>query len=129
MSVLRVRKPEWVEENRSNPLRDWDGREQISATTYKRAVTQYKTTRKAILQVFAAEPADIRLTRAEEIGRAYGEAFNQLDRRSGFIETVEREELFAALDHIVNEAEALYGPGLEDARDSLISGAESVRDW
>ncbi|MEU6319935.1 hypothetical protein [Streptomyces sp. NPDC047009] len=129
VSTLRVRKPEWVEENRSNPLRDWDGREQISATTYKMAVTQYKTTRKAILQVLAAEPADIQLTRAEEIGCAYGEAFNQLDRRSGFIETVEREELFAALHHIVNEAEALYGPGLEDARDSLISGAESVRDW
>jgi hypothetical protein len=65
----------------------------------------------------------------EEIGRAYGEAFNQLDRRSGFIETVEREELFAALDHVVNEAEALDDAGVEDARESLISGVESVRDW
>ncbi|MEW2472108.1 hypothetical protein AB0919_45210 [Streptomyces sp. NPDC046994] len=129
VSILRARKPEWVEENRSNPLREWDGREQISATTYKRAVAQYKTTRNAILQVFVAEPADIQLTRAEEIGRAYGEAFNRLDRRSVFIETVEREELFAALDHIVNEAEARYGPGLEGARDSLISGVEFVRDW
>lgn len=129
VSILRARKPEWVEENRNNPLRDWDGREQISTTIYKRAVAQYKTTRKAILQVFAEESADDRSTRLEEIGRAYGEAFNQLDHRAGFIETIEREELFAALDHIVNEAEALHGPGLEDARDSLISGAESVRDW
>ncbi|MET8438116.1 hypothetical protein ABZV61_36360 [Streptomyces sp900116325] len=129
VSILRARKPEWIRENRNNPLRDWDGREQISTTIYKRAVTQYKTTRKAILLEIAEEPADCRSTRMEEIGRAYGEAFNQLDRRSGFIETVEREELFAALDHIVNEAGALHGPGLEDARDSLVSGVESVRDW
>ncbi|NWF26573.1 hypothetical protein HW130_09855 [Streptomyces sp. PKU-EA00015] len=129
VSVVRARKPEWVEENRNNPLRDWDGREQISTATFKRAVAQYKTTRKAILHVFAEEPADVRSTRMEEIGRAYGEAFNKLDRRSGFIETVEREELFAALDHIVNEAEALHGPGLEGARDSLVVGVESVRDW
>ncbi|MBC2904422.1 hypothetical protein [Streptomyces cupreus] len=65
----------------------------------------------------------------EEIGRAYGEACDQLDRRPGFFETVEREELFAALDHSVNEAEVPHGPVREDARDSLISGVESVRDW
>lgn len=129
VSVLRARKPEWVEENRNNPLRDWDGREQISTTTYKKAVAQYQATRKAVLQTFAEEPADGRSTPLEEIGRAYGETFNQLDHRTGFIETVEREELFAALDHIMNEAEALHGPGLEDARNSLISGVESVRDW
>ncbi|MCG5215895.1 hypothetical protein [Streptosporangium sp. KLBMP 9127] len=129
VSIYRARKPEWVEENRNNPLRDWDGREQISATMYKKAVAQYKTTRKAVLEAFAEEPVDARSTRMEEIGYAYGEAFNRLDQRSGFIETVEREELFGALDHIMNEAEALHGPSLEDARDSLVSGVESVRDW
>ncbi|WOX20046.1 hypothetical protein [Streptomyces solicathayae] len=129
VSVLRARKPEWIEENRNNPLRDWDGREHISATTYKRAVTQYKATRKAILQALADEPTAVRPKRLEEIGRAYGEEFNRLDRRSGFIETVEREELFAALDHIVNETDVPHGPDFGEARDSLISGVESVRDW
>lgn len=129
VTINRGRKPEWVEENRNNPLRDWDGREQISATTYKRAVAQYKMTRKAVLEAIAEEPADARSTRLEGIGRAYGEAFNQLDERSGFIETVEREELFCALDHIMNEAEALDYPSLEAARDSLASGVNSVRDW
>lgn len=129
VSVHQARKAAWVEENRNNPLRDWDGREPISTTVYKRAVAQYKTTRTAILQVLAEESAVDRLNRVEEIGRSYGEAFNQLDRRSGFIETVEREELFAALDHIVNEAEALHGPGHEDVRAGLVSGVESVRDW
>lgn len=129
VSIFHARKPEWVEENRNNPLRDWDGRDQISTATYKRAVAQYKTTRKAILEALAEGSADVRPIRMEEIGRAYGEAFNRLDRRSGFIETVEREELFAALDHIMAEAEALHGLGLGDARDGLISGVESVRDW
>ncbi|MER7171274.1 hypothetical protein [Streptomyces mesophilus] len=128
VSVLRSRKPEWVEENRNNPLRDWDGREHIGAATYRRAVSQYKATRKAVLQA-AEGPADVRPARMEEIGRAYGEAFNRLDRRSGFIETVEREELFEALDHIVQEAEAHHGPLPRAARDSLISGVEGVRDW
>ncbi|MFF3417341.1 hypothetical protein ACFYW9_21955 [Streptomyces sp. NPDC002698] len=129
VSVLRAREPAWVEENRNNPLRDWDGREHISPTVYKRAVTQYKTTRKAILQVFAEESAVVRSTRMEELGRAYGEAFNRLDRRTCFIETVEREELFAALDHIVKECETLHGGGTDDAHAGLISGVESVRDW
>jgi hypothetical protein len=129
VSILRARKPEWIEENRNNPLRDWDGRDHISATTYKKAVAQYKTTRKAILQVLVEEPENARPARLMEIGWAYGEAFNKLDHRSGFIETVEREEIFTALDHIVNEAEALHGPGLEAARDSLVSGLESIRDW
>jgi hypothetical protein len=129
VSIRRTRNPEWIEENRNNPLRDWDGREQISAATYKKAVAQYRTTRKAVIEACAEEPADVRPTRMEGIGRAYGEAFNQLDQRSGFIETVEREELFEALDHIMNEAEALHGPSSENARSSLISGVESVREW
>lgn len=129
ISILRGRKPEWVEENRNNPLRDWDGREHISPATYKRALTQYKATRKAVLEVFAVEAAGVWSSRLEEIGHAYGEAFNRLDYRSGFIETVEREELFDALEHIMNEAETLHGPDAKATRDSLISGADSARDW
>ncbi|NGO77400.1 hypothetical protein G6045_17280 [Streptomyces sp. YC504] len=128
VSVLRSRKPEWVEENRNNPLRDWDGREHISAATYRRAVSEYKATRKAVFEA-AEGPAEGRSARMEEIGRAYGEAFNRLDRRAGFIETVEREELFDVLDHIVKEAEVHHGPVPTAARDSLISGVEGVRDW
>ncbi|MFE0632557.1 hypothetical protein ACFW3D_37080 [Streptomyces sp. NPDC058864] len=131
VSILRARKPEWVAENRSNPLRDWDGREHIGSAIYKRAIARYKSTREAILQVLAEEPADAHAlsARMEAIGRAYGEAFNTPDLRPGFIETVEREELFGALDHVMNEAEALRGRVLKDARDSLVSGLESVRDW
>ncbi len=131
VSILRGRKPGWVEENRNNPLRDWDGQDHITAATYKTVVAQYKATRKAVLHVLAAEPPEHadRSGRMEEIGRVYGEAFNELDRRTSFIATIEREELYDALDHLMNEAEALHGSGLQDLRDSLFSGVDEVRDW
>ncbi|MBC9714020.1 hypothetical protein H9Y04_15750 [Streptomyces sp. TRM66268-LWL] len=129
VSVLRARKPEWVEENRNNPLRGWDGCEHIGAALYKRAVAQYKATRQAVLEEYAHGSPEGRQERLEAIGRGYGEAFNKLDRRAQFIETVEREDLFEALDHLAGEAEALHGPCAEGARDHLCSGADSVRDW
>lgn len=54
---------------------------------------------------------------------------NRLDGRTPFFETEEREDLFAALDHIVLEAEAVHGQDLAWARESLASGVEAVRDW
>ncbi|WP_119726666.1 hypothetical protein [Thermomonospora amylolytica] len=129
VEIRRARTPEWVAENRDNPLRDWDGRANISRAAYGKAVAQYKATRRAVMAVLSDDPADDRVARLAEIGREYGEAFNRLDRRTGFIETVEREELFDALDHIVQEAEDALGLDLTWARDSLASGADSVRDW
>jgi hypothetical protein len=42
---------------------------------------------------------------------------------------VEREELFEALDAIIDDAEAKYGRVFDTARHDLIAGVESVRDW
>ncbi|GII94338.1 hypothetical protein [Sinosporangium siamense] len=129
VSVIGVRTPEWVEENRNNPLRDWDGRDGIGGATYKKSVAEYKTTRRSILKTLAEDPAGLWPARLEEIGRAYGEAFNALDHRAGFIMTVEREELYEALDHIMAEAETLQGLDLRDAREHLFSGVDATRDW
>jgi hypothetical protein len=46
-----------------------------------------------------------------------------------FIETEEREELFAALDLIIADAQAATGKDLAAARQSLIGGVEAARDW
>jgi hypothetical protein len=55
---------------------------------------------------------------------------NQLDgRRNPFIETEEREELFEALNDIVDAAEAEHGRTFDTARQHLIAGVEGVRDW
>ncbi|GAB1819037.1 tudor domain-containing protein [Herbidospora sp. RD11066] len=129
VSISRPRTREWAEENRNNPLRDWDGREGINGATYTIAFAQYTTTRETVLRVLAKEPPEARPALLEQIGADYGEVFNQLDEGAEFIETVEREELYAALDHIMDEAEAIHGPGLDEARESLIDGLDSARDW
>ncbi len=127
VDITKARTPEWVAENRDNPLRGWDGREHISAARYRKALAQYKTTRRAVIEALVG-PIDA--TRLEEIGREYAEAFNVIDgRRNPFIETVERDELFDALNAIVEEAESAFGHSHPQARERLIAGFEAARDW
>jgi hypothetical protein len=126
LDVRGARKPEWVAANTANPLRDWDGREHIPRIKYREAVAQYKATRDA----FLAEVTDGEdHGNIAEIGRAFGSAFNALDSRSPFIETVEREELFDALDFLADEAQTAAGRDLSAARAALIEGVDSNRDW
>ncbi|MFC1406458.1 MULTISPECIES: hypothetical protein [Streptacidiphilus] len=130
LRIAKPRKPGWLAENLNNPLRDWDGREQISAAIYKKASAQYKATRRAVLAVLASgDAADVLTPRLVELGEQFGEAFNELDERAGFIETVEREELYDALGAIIIEAEAESGADLAWAGKDLTGGCESVRDW
>ncbi len=129
MDIRAPRKPDWVAENRDNPLRDWDGREHISTARFKNAVAQYKVTRRAVLaELRAPETAD-QLSRLFSLGREYGEAFNHMDSRNSFIETVEREDLFDALAGIVKTAEQELGLDLAWADEHLVKGLESVRNW
>jgi hypothetical protein len=115
VDISGARKPEWVAENRDNPLRDWDGREHISPARYRKAVAQYKATRRAILAA-DADPAVF-----EQIGRDYADAFNKLNGRNPFIDTADAEDLVDALSHLVEDRPW--------ARDSLYAGIDSVRDW
>ncbi|GAA0901496.1 hypothetical protein [Virgisporangium aurantiacum] len=127
VEITSPRKPDWVTENRDNPLRDWDGREHISAARYRKSVAQYKATRRAVL---AALDDGTDAARLAELGRQFGEAFNQLDGTADpFIETEEREELFGALDAIVDHAQAQHGRTFDAARQHLTAGADGVRNW
>jgi hypothetical protein len=127
VAITGARKPEWLAEHMSNPLREWDGRAHISRSRFATATAQCKTTRRAIMAVIAdGEPVG---ARCADIGREYAEAFNKLDGRAPFIETEEREELFAALDLIIGDAEAATGGNLAAARQSLIDGVEAARNW
>lgn len=129
IEITSPRKPGWIAENRNNPLREWDGREHISAARYRKSVAQYKATRRGVLVELAASD-ETDGSRFAELGRQFGEAFNQLDgTRNPFIETEEREELFEALNVIVNDAEVEYGRTFDTTRQHLIAGAERVRDW
>jgi hypothetical protein len=128
VDISGARKQEWLAENMSNPLREWDGRAHISRSRFAKATAQYKATRRAIIAALSAEgePAAARLA---QMGREYAEAFNRLDGRAPFIETEEREELLAALDLIFGDAEAATGKNLAAARQSLIDGVEAARNW
>ncbi|MGW7613838.1 hypothetical protein ACWGKW_42770 [Streptomyces sp. NPDC054766] len=126
LDVRGARKPEWVAANAANPLRDWDGREHIPRTGYRKAVAQYEATRDAFLSEVTSGEQHGNIA---EIGRAFGAAFNTLDSRTRFIETVEREELFDALDFLAEEAQTTAGRDLSAARAALIEGVDSIRDW
>jgi hypothetical protein len=128
VDITGARKPQWLAENVSNPLREWDGRAHISRSRYAKATAQYKATRRAVMAALSAE-GGLAVSPLADIGREYAEAFNRLDGRAPFIETEEREELFAALGLIIDDAEAATGKNLAAARQSLIGGAEAARDW
>lgn len=129
ITISKARKPDWVKENLENPLRDWDGREHISAARFKKAVEQFKKTRQEVLAVVGPQQDESTLARLTNLGREYALAFNRLDGRSPFIETEEREELFAALNTVLTELELELGRSLAAERSALLSGVEGARDW
>lgn len=95
----------------------------------KQAVAQFKKTRSEVLEALSAQPGETSLGRLEDIGRDYASAFNRLDGRSPFIETEEREELFAALATVIDEFELEWDRSLAAERLALLSGVEDARDW
>lgn len=129
VDITGARKAEWLAENLSNPLREWDGRAHISRARFAKATVQYKATRRAIMAALHADDGEPAASRLAQIGREYAQAFNRLDGRVPFIETEEREELFDALDLIIANAQATTGKDLAAARQSLIDGVEAARDW
>jgi hypothetical protein len=129
VDITGVHKAEWLAGNMSNPLREWDGRAHISRARFAKATAQYKATRRAVMAALSADDGEPAASRLAQIGREYAEAFNKLDARAPFIETDEREELFAALDLIITDAQATTRKDLAAARQSLIDGAEAARNW
>lgn len=129
LEITGARRPEWVQENLNNPLRDWDGRDHISSARFKKAVAQFKQTRRAILALLDEPDDATRLGRLTQLGRDYGAAFNRLDGRSPFIETEEREELYTALEAVLDESEQATGRALSTERAALLTGVDDVREW
>lgn len=127
-AINALRSPEWLAENIDNPLRDWDGREHISAAKFRRAVTQYKATRRAVMAVLGNPTSDLQ-ARLIALGREYGAAFNKLAKRDDFIETVEREELFAALLTTAHATPSISEEAAKQAEEWLEQGLEETREW
>lgn len=126
LDIRGARKPDWVADNATNPLRNWDGREHIPRTHYRKVLAHYKATRDAFLAEVTGSEDHASIA---EIGHTFGAALNALDSRSCFIETVEREEIFDALDYLVDEAQTATGRDLTAARAAMVKGVDSIRDW
>lgn len=130
LSVTGARKPDWVAENKDNPLRDWDQRAGISASAYRKSIAQFKQTRRQILATLDTPPAD-RTSRMTSIGSAYADAFNAIDLATGdgLIMTEEREELIAAVVEVLEAAAKDRGVDLSSEREALLDGVDATRDW
>ena len=105
LSVTRPRKPEWLAENLDNPFRDWDGREHISAAYAKKAAQAYKKLLATARTLDAVNDAETVQAMAQEMVTAYVAVFNQIERRSSIIETVERDEIYVALEQVLAQAQ------------------------
>ncbi|MFB6364111.1 hypothetical protein ACFCP7_08605 [Paenibacillus elgii] len=135
LSITKPRKPEWLAENFNNPFRDWDGRDNITEARAKKAMNLYKKTLAAITAL-AEQIRGGGMTAAETesaldtLVSGYTEAFNKMDRRSGFIETVEREEIYTVLKDLLSVAqEQLSAAGVEVDMDKLFNTFNKLRDF
>lgn len=97
LRIEKARKPEWLAENLDNPFRSWDGEEHIPASSAKRAASQYKKTRKKLLELAGGQEPDV-LQSALDAVSEYVRTFN----RMRFIETQEREDIYEALCGILD---------------------------
>ncbi|MFF2886135.1 hypothetical protein [Paenibacillus sp. NPDC057967] len=131
LSITKARKPEWLAENLNNPFRDWDGREHISAANARKAAEVYKKTLSALTNLAKRkETGDfssaVIQAKVEELVRVYTVAFNKMDRRSGFIETVEREEIYVVLVELL---QSFNDSGGEADMDAMLALFDSLREY
>lgn len=97
LSVTKLRDEDWLKENLNNPLRHWDGSEFIPSAAYKKAFQCYKDTKRQLLEA---------VNRQEilHIVQEYTEQFNRLNEKyEEFIETEEREDIFAAMKQLYED--------------------------
>ncbi|AWH37825.1 gliding motility protein [Stenotrophomonas sp. ZAC14D1_NAIMI4_6] len=114
LAVTQLRTPDWLAANLDNPFRDWDGSAQVSSAQAKAAATLYRKACSEALKLASAGGDAAAVTEAlARVGRTYTEGFNALDRRSGFIETEEREQIYTAWLGIVDAVEARSGMALD----------------
>ncbi|WP_458122125.1 hypothetical protein [Paenibacillus sp. Z6-24] len=132
LSVTKPRNPQWLEGNLHNPFRDWDGREHIAAAHARKAAQLYKKMLSAIRKLDAqAAERDI-IEQLVALVTEYTEAFNKMDKRKSFIDTIEREEIYAVLEQLLDQAELRYGQQknpLPVDREQLYSLFDELRDF
>ena len=122
--ITKPRKAEWLAQNLENPFRSWDGEEHITPANAKKAADIYRKTRAAMVKLIEAPSKDIEKD-AEALVRDYTEGFNKMDKKKPFIDTVERDEVFTALDGILS----LIPDELGVDKDKLIDLFDQLKEF
>ena len=124
LRITKPRKEEWLAQNLDNPFRSWDGDENIPQGIAKKASTIYRKTRSAMVKLIADPDTDL-IKETETLVREYTVGFNKMDKRKNFIYTAERDEIFQALDEILN----LIPDELSINKDELINVFDEVKEF
>lgn len=122
LTVSKPRKPEWLAENLDNPLRHWDGREGFAPALVKKVHAAYVM---ALRQVREAEAVGVddgacgqQVTR---VIAAFLEVIGGLNRKHGFLYTLERDEVIDAVNilaaPLTAQARVALDPLIEEALD------------
>ena len=122
--ITKPRKEEWLAQNLDNPFRSWDGDENIPQSIAKKAATIYRKTRAAMVKLIADPDNDL-IKEIETLVREYTVGFNKMDKRKNFIYTTERDEIFQALEEILN----LIPDELSVNKDELINVFDEVKEF
>ncbi|ASS37935.1 gliding motility protein [Mogibacterium pumilum] len=122
--ITKPRKEEWLAQNLDNPFRSWDGDENIPQGMAKKAATIYRKTRSAMVKLIADPDNDL-IKEIETLVREYTVGFNKMDKRKNFIYTTERDEIFQALEKILN----LIPDELSVNRDELINVFDEIKEF
>ena len=122
--ITKPRKAEWLAQNLENPFRSWDGEEHITPANAKKAADIYRKTRASVIKLVDGAGKDIEKD-AEALVRDYTENFNKMDKKKPFIDTVERDEVFTALDGILS----LIPDELGIDQDKLLDLFDQLKDF
>lgn len=110
LEISKPRKPEWLAENLTNPFRDWDGRDHIKSAHAKKAAQLYKQCLKKIRQLAQSQISnEVIQKQLFSMFENYTQTFNKMDAKTGFIETVEREEIYVVLASLLDQLEQELG--------------------
>ncbi len=129
LSVTRPRKPEWLAENLHNPFRDWDGRAHIAVAYAKKAAQAYKKLLATARTLDGAMDAATVQATAQAMVAEYVAVFNQIERRSSIIETVERDEIHVAFEQVLAQVQQQRGAAQDIDAASLYALFDRLRDF
>ncbi|PWW43909.1 MULTISPECIES: hypothetical protein [Paenibacillus] len=132
LEISKPRKPEWLAENLTNPFRDWDGRDHIKSAHAKKAAQLYKQCLKEIRQLAQSQISNEAIQKQLfSMVENYTQTFNKMDAKTGFIETVEREEIHVVLASLLDQLEQELGneSTIKVSHEALYEVFDQLRDF